>query len=230
MNRYTLINRHKDLIANPNPRIPICLCLDTSSSMGGAPIASLNSGVQLFYDTIKQDLIASGVAEIAVVTFGAGGVRCHTDFAGVESVPHAPQFHAGGNTPMGEAVNLALNKLTERRKDYCRSGVEYYKPWLILMTDGQNNGSMKEYKRAQQRVADLCAGGNLDFLPIGIGAGADMAGLAGFSSRHKPYKLNGLRFREFFSWLSRSVSRVSCSMPGQECALSALPTSDWSTL
>lgn len=230
MKNKRFINSHRDLIDNPNPRIAICLCLDTSSSMNGAPIQALNQGVRLFYESIQKDIMASGVAEISVVTFGHDGVKCHSDFAGVQTVSHIPFFSAGGCTPMGEAVNLSLDKLVMRRREYCKSGVEYYKPWLILMTDGQNNGSEDEFSRACQRVSNLCASANLDFLPIGVGDNVEMSELARFSAKHKPHKLNGLSFREFFSWLSKSVSRVSCSMPGQECSLKDIPVGSWSSL
>lgn len=230
MKKYTFINRDKDFLNNPNPRISICLCLDTSSSMWGAPIKELNQGVQLFYDAIRQDLVASGVAEIAIVTFGAGGVKCHAEFSGIQNVQNAPVFHAGGMTPMGEAVNMALDKLANRRQQYRRNGVEYYKPWLVLMSDGQNNGSAQAFERARQRVADFCSGGNLDFLPIGVGNAADMAELASFSPQHPPFKMDGLRFREFFSWLSRSVSRVSASTPGRERSIHSIPVESWTSL
>ena len=38
----------KDLIDNPTPRVPVCLCLDTSGSMSGSPINELNEGIKLF--------------------------------------------------------------------------------------------------------------------------------------------------------------------------------------
>ena len=38
-----------DLVDNPTPRVPVSLCLDTSSSMGGSPIEELIRGVNLFY-------------------------------------------------------------------------------------------------------------------------------------------------------------------------------------
>ena len=34
-----------DLATNPTPRVPICILLDTSSSMEGAPIDELNGGL-----------------------------------------------------------------------------------------------------------------------------------------------------------------------------------------
>lgn len=44
-----------DLVDNPTPRVPVCLCLDVSGSMDGAPIDELNSGIELFFDAIKDN-------------------------------------------------------------------------------------------------------------------------------------------------------------------------------
>ncbi len=230
MKHNSFINRNQDLINNPNPRLSICLCLDTSASMNGAPIKALNEGVNLFYETLRKDLVASGVAEVTVVTFGANGVRMHADFEGLQRVTTVPQFSTGGNAPMGEAINLSLDKLHQRRCEYRQNGVEYYKPWLVLMTDGDNNGSSREFERARQRVADMCNSNCLDFLPIAVGNKVNMAKLNSISSKHRTMKLKGICFREFFAWLSRSVSSVSCSMPGQERPLHTFAVESWSTL
>ena len=41
-----LVLHTEDLIENPTPRVPITLCLDTSSSMSGEPINELMEGVE----------------------------------------------------------------------------------------------------------------------------------------------------------------------------------------
>ena len=38
MERNLMILRQEDLLTNPTTRLPICLCLDVSGSMDGAPI------------------------------------------------------------------------------------------------------------------------------------------------------------------------------------------------
>ena len=213
MNTNMLIQRQTDLVNNPSARIPVCLCLDTSSSMGGDPIRELNEGVRLFYESLKEDEVAFSAAEIAIVTFGNEGVKCLADFAGLGICPDPPELYASGMTPMGEAVNLALDLLEGRKAEYRKNGVDYYQPWLVLMTDGGPNGSYHELQRAKERTRTLEANRKLTLFPLGIGECADMEELSGFT-RKRPLRLRGLRFKEFFAWLSQSVSVVSASSPG----------------
>lgn len=214
MNNNLLIKRQQDLIENPTARIAVCLCLDVSSSMYGEPIDELNEGVKLFYDAIKADSIARYAAEIGIVTFGSDHAECVADFAGVDVVPNPPRMDADGFTPMGEAVNMALDMLERRKQDYRNQGVDYYQPWLVLMTDGAPNGDAAEQSRAISRTCDAVNQRKLTIFPIGIGAGADMNVLRQFSPKRPPLKLKGLNFKEFFTWLSQSVAVVSQSSPG----------------
>lgn len=130
---------------------------------------------------------------------------------------------------MGEAVNLSLDMLEERKKEYRQNGVDYYQPWLVLMSDGAPNGDPNELDRAIKRVNDLVASKKLVVFAIGVGEYADMDVLAKFSPNRRPLRLQGLKFREFFVWLSQSVVAVSQSTPGESVKL---PTNldDWAEL
>jgi len=72
---------------------------------------------------------------------------------------------------------------------------------------------------AAHRIADLVASRKLTVFPIAIGDQANIAQLAHLSPMRPPLRLKGLNFREFFLWLSRSVSRVSQSTPGESVPL-----------
>ena len=128
MNKNALL-RLDDLVNNPTPRVPVCLCLDVSGSMDGDRINELNSGVKLFYESIKEDEIAMYAAEICIVTFGGNGAECMMDFASLELQPNPPLLKASGITPMGEAVKLSLDLLEKRKTEYKDKGVDYYQPW-----------------------------------------------------------------------------------------------------
>ena len=224
-----LLLRLEDLVNNPTARVPVCLCLDTSGSMEGQPIEELNEGVHLFYEAIKEDETALYSAEISIVTFG-GNAECIKDFSSLEIQPEAPKLSAYGMTPMGEAVNMALDLLEKRKEEYKDKGVDYYQPWLVLMTDGEPNGDAEELSKAINRTANLVNQKKLTVFPIGIGKGADMEVLAKFSPKRSPLKLQGLKFKEFFAWLSKSVSKTSQSPPGETIKLDIEGIKGWGDL
>src|SRR5437667_5756992 len=104
-----------EFATNPDPRCPCILLLDTSSSMKNAPIDALNQGLQAFQLDLRQDELARRRVEIAIVTFGNGGVRTEQPFITADQF-QAPTLTANGATPMGEAIKHALSLLHERKK------------------------------------------------------------------------------------------------------------------
>ena len=218
-----------DLVENPTPRVPVSLCIDTSGSMMGDKIRELVEGVNLFYDAIEADDDAHDAAEISIVEFNSG-TRLIQDYASIERLQRIDAIDPTGATFLGEGVNLALDTLEKRKSVYSGSGVLYYQPWLVLMTDGQPNGDARELERAIQRVTELVAAKKLTVFPIGIGSDADMGVLARFSRNRPPLRLRGLNFKEFFEWLSKSVSRVSRSTPGDTVKLDLEGLAGWAEL
>ena len=218
-----------DLATNPTPRVPICLCLDTSGSMEGKRCEELRKGVEKFYNSIKADEVAVNSAEVCIVTFG-GRPKCITNFRTLSQITELPSFEVRGETPLGEAVNLALDKLEERKQEYRDSGVDYFQPWLVIMTDGYATGAQSEYDRAVMRISKLVEGRKLTVFPIGIGSGADMEGLNKLSPKRAALKLRGLNFKDFFEWLSQSVCRVSQSVVGEKITLDVEAIKSWSEL
>lgn len=220
-----LVLRREDLVSNPTARVPVCLCLDTSGSMEGAPITELQEGVRLFFDSIRADEVARFAAEIAVVTF-ADNARRLLDFAAIDRQT-VPGLAASGSTPMGAGVNLALDLLDARKREYSAAGVDYYQPWLVLMTDGQPTDAID---LAVARAAKLVEARKLTVFAIGIGSAADLGVLARFSPGRTPLRLRELDFRAFFAWLSKSVARVSQSVPGDRVPLDTKGIEGWASI
>jgi uncharacterized protein YegL len=216
------ILRQEDLVENPTARVPICLVLDVSGSMAGEPIRELNEGVRLFFDAIRADDVALYAAEICIVTFGASVTKV-LDFMSVEH-QSIPTLTADGSTPMGAGVSIGLDLLEARKEDYKRAGVDYFQPWMVVMTDGEPTD---EITAAASRINSLVSSKKLTVFPIGIGEGANMSKLSALSPSRPPLRLQGLNFREFFTWLSRSVSRVSQSMPGESVELDVAGIQAW---
>lgn len=212
-----------DLITNPSPRCACMLVLDTSGSMAGAPINELNAGLLDFVKAVQEDEVAACSVEIGVITAGSR-VQELLPMTGASQIDHVQPLSASGATPLGEAVRLALRRLDERKVEYKRNGIAYYQPWLVIISDG---APTDQWTDAAASARNLSQQHELVSLPLGMDT-ADMSVLGQFSSK-PPKHLAGLRFREFFEWLSASMSQVSAS--NSTSAQVALPrTNSWDSI
>jgi uncharacterized protein YegL len=206
---------------NPEPRCPCVLVLDTSGSMGGQPIAELNAGIEAFKHALIADSLAMKRVEVAIITFGP--VQRLVPFQTAD-VFQPPYLDTTGDTPMGAALLEAMDMIEERKALYSQNGVQYYRPWVFLVTDG---APTDDWVPAATRLRGAVDQKKLAFFAVGV-EGADMSTLAHISPR-QPVTLNGLQFREMFAWLSNSLGAVSRSSPQQE-TLALPPPTGWAQL
>lgn len=222
MANYNLM-ANDDLIENPSPRCACMVILDTSYSMGGEPIAQLNTGFQHFIAALQEDEVAACSVELGVITAGASVTEI-LPFTTAMHIEGVQPLTANGMTPLGAATALALQRLEQRKKEYQKAGVAYYQPWLVIISDGAPNDN---YQQAMTEAYNLSQNRKLVVLPVGVD-GADMNILSQFSSRGAK-KLSGLKFNEFFEWLSASMSRVSASA-STSSAVNLPATDGWDSI
>lgn len=206
-----------EFVENPENRCPVILLLDTSGSMSGQPIQELNRGLAAFKEDVLKDSQASLSVEVAMIKFGPI-VKLVQDFVTIDQFT-PPILEVNGGTPMGGAIEYALDFLENRKQTYKDNGILYYRPWVFLITDGDPNDS---WQLAAQRLREAEAQSRLLFFAVGV-QGADMNILKQISPPERPpVMLNGLDFRELFVWLSASMKRVSSGKVGQAVALPAV--------
>lgn len=205
---------------NPMPRCSCLLLLDTSYSMSGQPISELNNGVSLFREELIADSLAIKCVEIAVVTFGPVVVQ-HEFHTAPNFYPKS--FQADSDTPMGEAILKGIDLVQRRKDEYKRNGIAFYRPWIFLITDGAPTDN---WSQAAAMIREGEARKSFAFFAVGVQK-ANMEVLKEISVR-EPLKLQGLKFRELFLWLSNSMKSVSRSSPRDQLLLP--PPSGWAEI
>ncbi len=209
----------------------------------------MNDGLQAFAAALKADRLAALRVEVAVIAFGgkvrALDVRGVPNEEGKEVVVFNPmglvvrpklsevpfdarqafvtvdQFlppalNANGDTPLGEAVSRALALLRERKEIYKQNGLDYFRPWIFTITDGKPTDKGWEAVAEQVRQEETRKG--VVFYGVGV-EGADLQVLGRFSESRPALKLKGLAFGELFNWLSKSLSAITHSRPGEQAPL-----------
>ncbi len=208
-----------------------CLCvlvLDVSGSMRGEPIKQLNNGLQEFYNEVVEDETASQRLEVSIMTFNEH-VTTIQEPALVDNFT-MPTLSAYGSTAMVDAVNAAIDKVEARKEWYKKTGQPYYRPWIILMTDGEPD----EGQNVEQLAARLHEGTRDKrylFMSVGI-EGANMQTLKKLQGDGiPPAMMKGLKFKEFFKWLSASITVVVNHTEGETVNVSegATGLDDWTT-
>ena len=204
-----------------------CLCVlvvDISGSMHGEPINQLNKGLQEFHKEIMEDFVASQRLEVTIVTFGSS-VQCIQEPNLVNNF-QMPTLSADGSTKLVDGVRLAMDVVENRKQWYKETGQNYYRPMIILITDGEPDGD-QDLIGLSNEVSNKVASKSFKFYSLGV-RGYNHQKLNQICSTPPPLPLDGYKFSEFFKWLSNSIGIITKSTEGEVLMLP--PVSDWTQI
>ncbi len=208
---------------NANQRTPCVLVLDCSTSMIGDPVDRLNDGLATFENHLKNDPVAALRVQVLTICVGRND-NVDVLHNWVDAIDFkAPFVEANGTTPLGAGMDIALQLVEHQKAVYDSNGVSSTRPWILLISDGRPTDDHWQQVAAECRVAEQ--NNQVVIFPIGTES-ADLKALSLFSNRPAK-RLRGLDFRELFVWLSRSMSAVSSSVPGDQIIL---PDANWETI
>lgn len=215
------------LSSNSERRTPITVCIDCSFSMlQQRRLERVMEGLADFCRDMAVDPIASQSVELCIVSFGGEGAFVEQDFTAPDRI-QLPRLRASGETPLADAVMTALANLDMRKRRYADNGNSYFRPWLIVIGDGDETQSAAELEKAAAVLKAEYENKRLSVLCVTVGDKDHMEcdSLMKLSPERKVHYLRDLKFREFFNWLSRSIQKTTLSMSGEEVFYD--PTTTW---
>lgn len=206
---------------NADPRLPMVLVLDCSTSMTDvregeerSPLEALNGGLDRLVTALHSDPLARKRAEVSFIAYGSE-VSPATPFTTVDALV-LPELREMGVTSSGAALTEALDAIEARKSEYKSAGIQYFKPLVLWVTDGLSTDDTSDVSR---KIAEGTEKKKLTLFPVAV-EGADMEAMEKTAGK-KALKLQGVKFEELFLWLSASAASVSASQPGDKVAAPA---------
>jgi uncharacterized protein YegL len=204
-----------------------CLCvlvLDVSGSMSGEAMQQLNEGLQLFQQDVQDDIVAAKRLEVAIVTFGSR-VECVQPPALMDDFI-MPRLETQGTTRLVDGMRQAMQIIEERKGYYKRTGQQYYRPMMVLITDGEPDHD-QDTAGLSNELATGIEKKNFMYYALGV-KGYNHAKLSAICPSPPPLPLDGYKFSAFFKWLSNSISTITKSKEGETIKLA--PIDAWAQI
>ena len=202
------------IINASDSHMALVFVLDVSYSMDGQPIEQLNEGLNRFREEVCRDKQTRDILDVAIIKFN-DLYAIAQDFVPIEYMTHV-NLEADGGTNYTGPIREALYMVDKRSRFYRRSGSEPYKPWIILVTDGD---PLDDITAVAEEISEMQSAGKVRFIALGVGD-YDIDILNQLTD--VVFRMEGTDFTSFFNWMGKSMRSVSQSSPGEKAPLPPL--------
>ncbi len=210
----------KDYIKRDSRALPVFLVVDTSGSMRGDKIETVNVALKEMINSFRKIENPKGIIELCILTFSDSNVKVVKNISQITD-EDIYEFTADGNTPMG----IAFEKVAQMIEDYSIVSSRAYTPTIVLISDGNPtdfvgyNSTMTTEEIIAWPALNILHSGvrssKATKLAMGIGSDVDTRILRAFINNDRIPVIkatdNGT-ISKFFEWVTMSISVRSVSV------------------
>ena len=189
-------------------RLPVYILLDTSGSMRGEPIHSVNVGLQSMLSALRQDPYALESVHLSVITFDLEA-KVYLPLTPLDQV-QIPDLDvpSAGATFMGAALELLAQEVGKHVQKSTDDVKGDWRPLLFLMTDG----STSDVYAYQQMLPTIKQLNFATIVACAAGPKAKTESLLQLTNQVVVLdSMDSNSFASFFKWVSASVVAGSSS-------------------
>ena len=186
-----------------NRRLPVYVLLDTSGSMAGEPIQSLNVGLKAMEQALRRDPFALDSVHLSLITFDLQAKEVF-GLTPIDQV-RIPEIEvpSSGATFLGAALKLLAQRVDRdvvRNTDGNRGD---WRPMAFVMTDG----SPSDTQAYQEGIAEVKRRNFARVIACAAGPRAKRDRLLQLSDTVVSLDtLDGAAFAQFFQWVSSTIA------------------------
>jgi len=184
--------------------------------MNGAPIEELNKALVQLKEDILCDPTLTQRLEVGIVCFD-DDARQERGIDLVTVDTEMPVLNIGGQTNLVAGIRLAIDLVEERKAFYKSNNEQYYRPFIVLFTDGAPTNTPEEIDQLDNDIQQMSDAKKFVFIPFGV-EGADLQLLAKLaaqtaderlSNKAKAWQMKDVtKFAEIFAFVSSSISQA----------------------
>jgi uncharacterized protein YegL len=184
-------------------RLPVYILIQTSGAMRGEPIEAIKVGLETMVSSLRQDPFALESVYLSVITFNRSPEQILplTELENMR-IPDIAQPVAAG-THLGEALDFVCQKVDAEVKLSTPEQKGDWMPLLFVMCDGRASDAQL-FKEAVVKIRQRHFGSIIVCL---VGANPRTENVREFTDKIVNLDTtDGASFRQFFKWVSASVS------------------------
>lgn len=182
-------------------RLPVYFLIDVSESMVGAPIREVTDGMRSVIKELRSDPYALETVFLSIIIF-AGSAEVLSPLTELYAFT-PPAFPIGSGTALGKGLDLLMHKLDAEVRKSTPEVRGDWKPVIFLFTDGAaTDDPLKSIEKWREKYNKHC-----NLIIITFGESADIAMLEKTGGQVLTLTdLSDQSFKEFFKWISASIS------------------------
>ncbi|MBJ9955371.1 VWA domain-containing protein [Acinetobacter courvalinii] len=183
-------------------RLPVYILLDTSGSMRGEPIHSVNVGLQSMLSALRQDPYALESVHLSIITFDLEA-KVYLPLTPLDQVQLAEiDVPSAGATFMGAALELLAEQVNQQLQKSTDEVKGDWRPLLFVMTDG----SPSDVYAYQQAIPVIQQLNFASIVACAAGPKAKQEHLLQLTDKVVVLDtMDAASFAGFFKWVSASV-------------------------